>query len=569
MIKKLYIKDFAIVEELNIEFTTGFIVITGETGAGKSIIVGALGLLCGERGQSDLVRAGAAKAILEAEFHLHSDERMEQILNDYQIEEFDSQILIRREINSKGMSRAFVNDTPVNMSVLQNLTAILIDLHGQHQHQRLIHPENHLGYLDSFGNLHGMVEDFKASHKEYQEQLKLLKIYIIKRNESFEKHDLYTFQVNELDAAKLKNGELESLIQERKILENNETLFDVANQAGSLLYSEENSASNKIAEVIRRMKPMAEIDTSFKDLLQNLETAQVSVEESGRQCEMYATKLEFNPEKLEEIQKRESDLNWLVRKYQVNGIDDLILRRETMRKQLTELGNYDEKIEQLGKSIEEKRQLVEQRALSLSDARKQCAESFEEKLSLVLASVGLNNARFQIKIDQIPKNDGLIYKNENKYDINDDGMDVVLFNVGLNIGEPVRPLHKIASGGEVSRIMLAIKTIMADTDEIDTLIFDEIDSGVSGRFAEIVGKKMQEISKHHQLLVITHLPQIAAQGDSHYSVIKEEKEGRTSVSVEKLDSEARIVELAKLLGGENITPEAQANARTLLQLADI
>ncbi len=540
MIEKLYIKDFTIVEELDIDFTSGFIVITGETGAGKSILVGALGLLCGDRGQSDLVRAGASKAILEAEFYFQPDGKIEQLLKNHHLEIIDTRIIIRREINAKGLSRGFINDTPVNMAVLQNIASVLIDLHGQHQHQRLIHPENHLSYLDSFGNLKSMVEAFKNANREYQEQLKLLRNYVDRRNDSFEKHDLFTFQVNELDTAKLNEEELDLLIQERKILENNEALFEVANQAGSILYSEENSASNKIAEVIRKMKPMAEIDPSFMELVQNLESAQVSVEESGRQCEMYAEKLDFNPEKLEEIQKRESELIWLLKKYQVNGIKDLILHREEMKRQLADLGNYDEKIEQLEKSLEDKRKLIQQRAIELSDERKRNAKNFENKLESVLSSVGLNNTRFEVQIDWLEKNEGLIHLNDSNYDINDDGMDIVSFNVGLNVGEPVRPLHKVASGGEVSRIMLSIKTIMADTDDIDTLVFDEIDSGVSGRFAEIVGKKMQEISKHHQLLVITHLPQIAAQGDSHFSVIKEEKDGRTQVKVQKLDAESRI-----------------------------
>jgi DNA repair protein RecN (Recombination protein N) len=313
------------------------------------------------------------------------------------------------------------------------------------------------------------------------------------------------------------------------------------------------------------MKPMADIDPSFMELVQNLKSAQVSVEESGRQCETYATKLDFNPERLEEIQKRESELTWLLKKYQVDGIKKLVLRREEMKGQLRDLGNYDEKIEQLEKSLEDKRKLIQQIAIELSDERRRSAKNFENKLESVLSSVGLNNARFEVQVDWHEKKDGLIHLNGNNYDINDDGMDIVSFNVGLNLGEPVRPLHKVASGGEVSRIMLSIKSIMADADALDTLIFDEIDSGISGRFAEIVGKKMQEISRHHQLLVITHLPQIAAQGDSHFSVIKEEKDGRTQVKVQKLDTESRIIELAKLLGGENVTPQAEANARALLE----
>jgi DNA repair protein RecN (Recombination protein N) len=568
MLKRLYIKDFTIVDELEVEFSPGFQVLTGETGAGKSILVGALGLICGERGQTDLVRAGAKKAILEAEFQLTHAGKKQLLLSKLEVDTFDDMLIIRREISEKGISRAFINDSPVNINTLGAVTGFLIDLHGQHQHQRLIHPENHMVYLDAFGNILPLLEEYKIAYQNYKEQKKLLLSFIEKRKSSYEKHDLYTFQVAELAKVNLQEGELTALISERRILENTEALYDITDQVSTILYSDENSASNKVAEAINRLKPMAEIDPSFLELITNLKSAQVSVEETGRFCETYRSNLEFNPGRLEEIQKRESDLDWLLKKYQIKTIEDLIKRRDEMKKELDEIENFDGKIETLEKNLEESREKLQSIALDLSEKRKKYGEQFGTALESLLASVGLNHARFEVKIQWQESESGIICFNGKKYDLSEDGLDRVEFFVGLNIGEPSRPLYKVASGGEVSRIMLSIKTLLADTDDIDTLVFDEIDSGISGRFAQIVGRKMREIAQHRQLVVITHLPQIAAQGDVHYAVIKEEIEGRARVDVQKLNKEERALDIAKLLGGEKLTPQAIANARELLEQND-
>jgi DNA repair protein RecN (Recombination protein N) len=565
MLKKLYVKDFAIVDHLEIEFESGFQVVTGETGAGKSILVGALGLLCGERGQPDLVRSGADKAILEAEFKFPSDGKKKAILEELAIDSLGDVIIIRREINIKGVSRAFINDTPVNISALSTLTGILIDLHGQHQHQRLIHPEYHITYLDAYGRIQTTFEGYKAKFKEYHSQKNLFESLIEERKVSYEKHDLYTFQVEELSKANLKEKELESLVSERKILENNEILFDVSNKVATLLYSAEDSGSNRISEAINKLKSMVDVDPSFTELIKNLESAQVSVEETGRQCQSYGSNLEFNPDRLEEIRNRESELEWLLKKYQVSNIPALIKRHEAMKTNLDALENFDEKIEELDKKLEEIRKELQDRALDLSQKRQELGNKFEKELEELLISVGLQNATFQVSQSWQEKENGLVAVNGKQYELSENGLDQIEFHVGLNVGEPTRPLHKVASGGEVSRIMLCIKTLLADSDDIATLVFDEIDSGISGRFAQIVGKKMLEIARHHQLIVITHLPQIAAQGESHYSVIKREVEGRTIVSVQKLKIDERILDIAKLLGGEQVTPQAIANAKELLQ----
>ena len=564
MLKKLYIKDFAIVEQLEIQFDGGFQVITGETGAGKSILVGALGLLCGERGQSDLVRSGANKAILEAEFKLSIDEEKKEVFDRHAVDLIDEMLIIRREINVKGISRAFINDSPVSVSTLGIITELLIDLHGQHQHQRLIHPENHISYLDAYGKIQSTVENFKAKYKEYNERKTLLDSLIEKRKTSYEKHDLFTFQVDELTKANLEDGELESLVSERKILENNEVLYDVSGKVAALLYSTEDSASNRISEAVNKLKLLADIDPSFDDLIKNLESAQVSVQETGRHCEAYGANLEFNSERLEEIRNRETELEWLMKKYQVTSIAGLIERHEEMKKDLDDLENFDEKIEQLEKNLEEKRKDLQKNAIMLSDKRQEIAGKFEKDLELLMTSIGLQNATFKVLQTWQQSDQGIVSIDGKRYGLSGRGLDQIEFNVGLNVGEPVRPLHKVASGGEVSRIMLSIKTILADSDAISTLVFDEIDSGISGRLAQIVGQKMLDIANHHQLIVITHLPQIAAQGQSHYSVMKKEVDGRTLVNVKKLDSDERVSDIAKLLGGAQITPRAIENAKELL-----
>jgi DNA repair protein RecN (Recombination protein N) len=564
MLKKLFIKDFAIVDHLEIGFDSGFQVLTGETGAGKSILVGALGLLCGDRGQSDLVRMGADKAVLEAEFRVLIDSDKKDLFEKLGVDIIDDMIIIRREINTKGVSRAFINDTPVNINSLSVLTEFLVDLHGQHQHQRLIHPENHITYLDAYGKIQPIVENFQSINKKFHDQKSLLEGLIEKRKTSYKKHDLFTFQVDELTNANLHDSELESLIAERKILENNEVLFDVSGKVAELLYSTEDSASTRISQAINKLKSLVDVDPSFSELIKNLESAQVSVEETGRHCESYGSNLEFNADRLEEIRKREAELEWLLKKYQVTTISALIEHHEEMKKDLDDLENFDENIEQLEKDLEGIRDELRDISLVLSDKRQELAKNFEKELEQLLISVGLQNATFKVSQTWHQTEDGIISVEDKKYALSITGLDQIEFNVGLNLGEPVRPLHKVASGGEVSRIMLGIKALLADSDEIPTLVFDEIDSGISGRFAQIVGRKMLDIANHHQLIVITHLPQIAAQGDSHYSVLKKEVEGRTVVFVKKLKSEERITDIAKLLGGTHVTPQAIENAKELL-----
>ena len=564
MLTRLYIKDFAIVDELEVYFEDGLLVITGETGAGKSILLGALALICGERGHADLVRAGSAKAILEAEFKVRQKERVNSELEKLQVDKLNSSVILRREISKSGTSRAFVNDTPVNINELGRLSIFLIDLHGQHQHQRLIHPEYHIYYLDAYGKLDSLLANLSQVYGQYHTTRKELESLLDLRKSSYEKHDLYSYQIEELEKANLDKDELQSLEEERKILENIESIVEATNTASEILYLSENSAQKNILEVIHKFKQIADFDKNILELLPGLQSARVTLEEIGRFCEQYSTSLEFNPQRLEEIRTRESELNWLLKKYQMNSIENLIAHKMEMKDQISLIDNFDEKIEQLKERQETEHLQLQKAALDISEIRKNLAEKFEMELEHLMNSVGLKNGRFKVNIDWQEDEDGIMVINNKRYLMTPLGLDKIEFHVGLNVGEPTRPLHKIASGGEVSRIMLCIKALMADSDDIDTLVFDEIDSGISGRFAQIVGTRMKEIAKNHQLIVITHLPQIAAQGISQYSVKKIEANGRTRVEIKKLNQKERISDIAKLMSGENITSNTLASAKELL-----
>ncbi len=564
MLQRLYIKDFAIVDELEIYFDSGFQVITGETGAGKSILVGAIALLCGERGTTEIIRAGTQKAIMEADFSLDKSDVISEIQNDLDIDISGKTIILRREINERGTSRAFVNDSPVTISIMARVSEFLIDLHGQHQHQRLLRPETHVEYLDAYGRISPVLTKYTEALTRFRKHIQQLNDFKRNHDALREKQELYRFQIDELQKAKLSTDEYHDLEQERKILENSELLFEKARLVADELYSSDNSVLKNVVKASTNLKQISSIDDTFNALMQNLEAARVTIEEVGSACEQYTARLEFDPDRLEEIRNRQAELDWLIKKYHMNSINDLVQHYNQLKNQFVGLENFEQEIKNLHLIIERDRDELAQIAIDLSTQRKKTASEFINRMNTALHSVGLQNARFEIIFTCQESERGEIEVNGKKCLLNDNGMDIIEFQVGLNVGEPEKPLHKVASGGEVSRIMLCIKSLLADADNIETLIFDEIDNGISGKFAQIVGKKMQQMSQKHQLVVITHLPQIAAQGNSHYSVNKYEENDRTHVEVIKLNQAQRIEDIAKLLGGEIVTETSRANARELL-----
>jgi len=564
MLRRLYIKDYTIVDQLEIRFSEGFQVITGETGAGKSVIVGAIGYLCGERARPDVLRSGAERAVIEAEFLIGSMPALQALLAEFGVEDFSNTIILRREINANGVNRTFVNDTPTSVSNLGRISDLLIDLHGQHEHQRLIHPETHISYLDAYARSDGLLKEFRLLLQDFRNRQKELQDLINLKELNQEKHALNTFQLQELEKAQLEEGELENLRQERKILENSQLLYDNVLKISERLYGDDDSVLTEITAGIKRLEQIAAVDSHFSSYLENLENVRLILEDLGRSCEEYANRLEFDPERLESIQKREAELDWLLKKYRYNSVAELIEHRENIRQQVSRVDNYEREIDSAHANFEKSKQQLISVMRNLSDHRQKAARRFENEIRQLLEDVGLKNARFEIKIEWQKNKNGEIEIGDANYQLSDNGIDMVEFNVGLNIGEPSRPLHKVASGGEISRIMLCIKSLQAAADDVHTLVFDEIDIGISGRIAQIVGKKLLVMSAEHQLIVITHLPQIAALGAAHYSVRKTESEGRTKIEVDRVEGEQRVADLARLLGGEKVTEFSLANARELL-----
>ena len=564
MLHKLKIINYTLIEHLEIEFENGFQVLTGETGAGKSIVVGAINLLCGQRGQNEIIRSGAEKSILEAEYKVDNNKYINDLLKSFDIDSFDKFLLVRREFSRNGMNRVFINDTPSTLNQLSNITSLLIDIHGQHQHQKLLYAENHGKYLDSFASLKNDLDNYNQQYKTYAATSERLTQFYNKKKSSIDQGDLLSFQVAELDKANLDETELEQIKSEKLILENSENLFEIAEFVSQTLYSSEESVLKSVSKTLNRLIEAEKIDEKYKDLSNNLNSAQLLIEEVGRSAEWLKQKIEFNPDKLEELREREAAIEWLLKKYQKANISDLIAHHKKIKSELSQIQNYDQEIIKLENELDTIKNKLSNAALQISQVRIKQSQILKNKMNEVLVSLGMNNANFEIDIKWLENQNGIIEVEGKRFQTTERGADKIEFLISLNKGEPLKPLQKVASGGEISRIMLAIKSILNEIDDTETLIFDEIDNGISGKIAQIVGNKFQAIGENKQLIVITHLPQIASQAKHQYLVEKNETDDRTYIILKKLSEQERINEIAKLLGGKKLTEEAIANARILL-----
>ncbi len=569
MIKTLYIKNFALVDEITIHFSQGLNIITGETGAGKTILVSAIAQLCGERSSVDFVRKGAQKAVLEAEIEVDDHALLKQTLQKMEIDVFDNApLIIRKEITARGTSRIFVNDTPVPLARLNEISSLLIDIHGQHQHQRLLHPENHLSYLDAFGHLEKEAVHFRSLLQDWQAKIKAQQELKAQQLKSTQQQDMYRFQIEELTKAELKEEELDELYAEHKRLSNVETIHQLAAAISSLLYEGEPNAASLIVESENKLRALVEFDEQFSEFQESLLNARIAVEELGRYLQEYVATLEFDPLRLEQVQERINHLEFLLKKYQKVNIGELIEYLEEIKTYSADIAQFDEKIEQLEKEISELKKKIEHQGAILSKQRKTVAKQFETQITGLLKKLGMPDAQFRVRF-QVEKaeKDSFLFEGQS-VKANESGFDQVLFEFTSNQGEDFKALHKVASGGEISRIMLALKTLLAEIDDVPIMIFDEIDSGISGKVAQIVGLRMSELSRTHQVLCVTHLPQIAAFATHHFKVSKRIEENRTIVDIKSLQPEERITEIAALLGGQQIAAQTLENARHLIREAE-
>lgn len=567
MIKSLQIKDYALIEKINVEFEKGLNIITGETGAGKSILIDAMSLLLGDRASTEVVRKGSEKSIVEGIFEAEGNKKLEEILKENDID-FWPEMIVRREISLKGTNRCFINDTPVPLNLIKELGFLLVDLHGQHEHQSLLRKETHIEMLDDFAELDEELSLFKkqisdlknilTEVRELREKEKLLK----------EKKELYEFQIKEIDSVNPIEGEEEELVNELNILENSERLLELTTSIFSELYESDESIYDKLGEIKNQIEELSEIDSSFIEKLDELKNALTQINDVADFVRSYKDDIDLESGRLKEIRDRLGTFGPLKKKYG-GSISAVIEHRKKIGDEFDLVEGFDERLKIYENELKQFRIKAGETAKKISIKRKKAAKEIKKGIEESLKYLGINESIFEVKFDEeFPSltDENFILLDNNKIKFTPRGTDKVEFYLSTNLGEDVKPLQKVASGGEVSRVMLAMKMNLAKNDKLPLLIFDEIDTGVSGRIAQKVGQSLKELSRHHQIIAITHLPQIAGLADHHYFVQKIEKENRSSTSIKLLSEDEQIHEVAKLLGGENITEANLKSAKELMSV---
>lgn len=550
MLSLLRIRDFALIEELSIEFGEGLNILTGETGAGKSIIINALGLVLGEKACPEDVRSDTARAVVEAVFETGRGE-----------------LLIRREIAPSGRGKCFANEKMVLRSRLKEIGEGLVDIHGQHTHQSLLHLANHLDLLDGLGKLMPLRQEADQTFEEYLHLKRELGNLEEEFKERERKIDLLRFQIKEIEMAGLEIGEEERLLCERTLLRNAESLFHCSNEAYKVLDEDEPevvSVRTGLGSILNSLRRLSQIDSKTKPFLDSVEEVLVTLEDTSFELRNYRDGIEFSEESLFAVEERLDTLARIKRKYG-GGIKEAFARLDSLKHELSRMEHSQERIDELAAEIEEVAGRLIKKSLLLSGKRKKVAKRLEKGVEEELAHLGMKNTRFKVDIRKKEAGERV---GEEDLMVDSKGCDEVEFLISPNPGERLKPLAKIASGGELSRIMLAMKGILAGVDEIPVLIFDEIDVGIGGATARVVGERLSSLSKSHQVICITHLPQIASLADIHFRVEKSTIEGRTTTLIKSLNQEERIFEIARMFGGEKVSETSLKQAREMLKRID-
>lgn len=552
MLKQLYIKNFTLIDELNIQMYPGFSVITGETGAGKSIILGAIGLLLGNRADSKSIKAGRDRCVIEAHFDL-SKYDMQQFFTDNDIDEDLSDTIIRRELTAAGKSRAFINDTPVSLTKMRELGEQLVDIHSQHQNLLLQKEDFQLNVVDIIAQDEKQRKNYEAAYNQYKQanqKLNALKAEIEKNREN---EDFLRFQFKELDEAQLQNGEQEELEQEYEMLSHSEDIK-------TALYQADNHLSGDDGNIIERLKLTSEQLANIKDvypevteLLERIDSSYIELKDIAQEVNGLTDHVEFDPARLETINERLDKLNSLQQKFHVRDLGELIETYHQLKEQLSHIDHSDEDVEALEQEVTQLLEKAQKQAKELTAIRTKAAKKVEEEMKQRLIPLGIPNVRFSISLTEKP--------------LSHDGGDKVSFLFSANKSTPLQPVTQVASGGEIARVMLSLKAMISGAVKLPTIIFDEIDTGVSGKIAEKMAQIMVEMGNHErQVLSITHLPQIAAMGSHHYKVSKEETDKGTISRMTELSQQERVQEIAQMLSGSDVSEAALANAKELLRI---
>ena len=552
MLKQLYIKNFTLIDELNISLYPGFSVITGETGAGKSIILGAIGLLLGNRADSKAIKAGRDRCVIEAHFDL-SRYGMQKFFDDNDIDYDADDTIIRRELTAAGKSRAFINDTPVPLTRMRELGEQLVDIHSQHQNLLLQKEDFQLNVVDIIAQ---DADQLKVYQKEYyayrkaKELLEELKAEIAKNREN---EEFMRFQHKELEDANLQEGELEQLEQEAETLSHSEDIKTALYEADSALSGENDSILDKLKNATHQLENICDVYPSMADVTGRMQSSYIELKDIAQEISSSVDHVEFDPNRLDAINTRLDKLYTLQQKFHVETVTELIATRDRIAEQLSHIDNGDEDIEEKEKEVAALLVKAEKQAALLTSIRQKSAKAIEKEMKGRLIPLGIPNVRFEIAFAEKP--------------LSGNGADKVSFLFSANKSTQLQPVSQVASGGEIARVMLSLKAMISGAVKLPTIIFDEIDTGVSGKIAEKMADIMEEMGlQNRQVLSITHLPQIAAKGSHHYKVLKEETENGTISHMKELNNQERIEEIAQMLSGSDITQAALANAKELLRI---
>ena len=554
MLQELSIKDFAIIDEIQISFQPKMTVLTGETGAGKSIIIDALGLLAGGRGSTEFIRKGEKKAVIQGLFTLPREANTYNILEEYGIDSEDGQIILQRDLYRGGRNICRINGMMVNLATLRKVGETLIDIHGQNEHQELMKPENHIDLLDEYDKKTSQLRNqYQVVYQNYRK----LKLSMEKR-EADEKAwaqrlDMLNFQVKEIEEADLKINEEDELVEEKNKLDNFQAIHDALELSYQILSGEKIDVVGNLGNAMNELSDVSDLSENLQEINTKISDAFYSLEDAARDISDELDSMEWNGERLNEIEERLELIHQLKRKYG-DTIEDILHYHSRIEKELREMENAEQNSEKQERQLSEALEKVKELAIKLSKQRKKSAKKLEKMIHEQLSALYMDKAVFEVKF----LNNSKLYSK---------GIDKVEFYIQTNPGEEMGPLAKIASGGELSRIMLALKTIFSQKMGVTSIIFDEVDTGVSGRVAQAIAEKISQISNNSQVLCITHLPQVAAIADNHYYISKSVNDGRTETSLKELDEKQKIREIARMLSGSEITELTLKHAEELIKMS--
>ena len=552
MLQQLYIKNFTLIDELDIELHPGFSVITGETGAGKSIILGAIGLLLGQRADSKSIKQGADRCVIEAHFDL-SRYDLKPFFDENDIEYDDHDTIIRRELTAAGKSRAFINDTPVALTMLKELGDQLMDVHSQHQNLLLNKQDFQLNVVDILANDSKELEDYQQCFANYQQKMKELNQLREEIERNKQNADFLQFQYDELEAAQLVEGEQEELEQQSETMSHAEDIKTALYEADNALNGDESGVVSQVKSAYNALNSISKVMPKTDELTERLDSCRIELKDIADEVSQLLERTDFNPAELDNINNRLDRLYELEKKYHVETVEELIQQRDDLKLKLSHIENSDEAVSEMEKEVAKLRSLCAHRAETISTMRRATADNMRSQLAQRLEQLGMPHARFDVSIT--------------KTELGKNGQDSISFLFSANTSTPLQPVSQVASGGEIARVMLSLKAMISGAVKLPTIIFDEIDTGVSGKIAEKMAQIMQEMGRtERQVISITHLPQIAALGSHHYRVSKEETKNGTVSHMTELNNEERITEIAQMLSGSDISDAAIQNAKELLKI---